>query len=161
MKEPTPVTIHDPQTLATYLDRIRGDYPYGIATSLIASPAPVSHSAMLIVVSPDGQQLEGPHAELLEGVITKGLKLTPERCPVSVVRADDPLQVCVARTLESSHAPVCVVLGGEKAPGSVEEISGVRVLYSYAVERIVHESAVKRELWRHLQEHVLPLVRGE
>jgi hypothetical protein len=162
MKEPSFVTITDPHALATYLDRVRPDYPFGIATSLIVTPnTKVAHSAVLIVVSPDGQQPGGPAAELLQGVVTKGLKLAPERCLVSVVSAEDSLQECISRILETSHAPVCVVFGGDQAPGSVDQIAEVRVLYTYGLERIVHESVVKRELWKHLQEHVLPLVQEE
>lgn len=161
MKESPHVTIDDPRVLATYLDRIGRQYPFGIATSCIVVPnIVVANSAVLIVVSPDGKAPEGSHSELLQGVISKGLKLSPESCPVSVISSEDPFKDSVSRIVEASQAPVCVVFGGDKAPGSVEDVSESRILYTYALERIVHESVVKRELWKQLQEHVLPLVQG-
>ena len=150
-----------PVALATLLDRVRRSYPHGIAEGLLVAPRQeVLAHVVLIVVTPDGEQLQGAQAELLDGVRVKGLKLSDEQCLVKILSDTEAVRQSTEQLLSEAKATVCVVFGGDKVPGSVEAVSGAQVLNTYSLERIAREAALKRELWKQLQEHILPLLEG-
>jgi len=48
-------------------------------------------------------------------------------------------------------APLTVVLGSSRTPGSIEELGSGKVLFSHAIEGIASSANTKREFWGHLQ----------
>lgn len=146
---------------ASFLDKIRRLYPYGVATRYIVAPAaPAANvelgpkACALLVVLPEGRALDDDRLTLVEAICTKGLKLSLDRCVVQGISDEQPIDAA----LSSLNAPVCVVFGGGTQAGKVAEVDQKVVLHTYALDRIASDGSIKREFWKQLQESVLPYI---
>lgn len=136
-------------SLAFFLDRVAALYPYGVPVSALATQSrrePIE--CVFVLVSQDSGLAEA-HAELLDAVCTKGLKFDRKACDVTVVPA-------WPETSPRTSAPLTVVLGAQRAAGTLETTSEGKTLYSHPIGQIASEVALKREFWGHLQ----ALLRG-
>jgi hypothetical protein len=146
-----------------FLDKIARSYPYGVARQAIrrvttdASNGYASDCALIMV---GGQTALSPSEQtLLDGIITKGLKLSIDRCAVCQLDSTKVVGQELESLVRDLKARVVVVLGSPAAPGSRQLVGEVPVLHTYALARIGGEVAIKREFWSHLQ-GILPNVLG-
>lgn len=140
--------------LASYLDRVRSAYPYGIPAgairSAITTTAPTSDTrAVSFIVCSAGKALTPEHETLLESIASKGLKLTGEQTRRCVVQNREELSAAIDEHSKLSSA--VLVLGSEQEQGSTHDRGGSLVLYSYPLSEIATLPAIKREFWGHLQ----------
>jgi hypothetical protein len=147
--------------VASFLDKIRRLYPYGVATRYIVATAAAAPNVelepaacALLVVLPEGRALDDERLALMEAICTKGLKLSLDQCVVTDISDEQPIDAA----LSSMNAAVCVVFGSGTQAGRVVEINQKVVLYTYSLDRIASDGAIKREFWKQLQESVLPYI---
>ena len=142
---------NSPQQLARLLDQVSGLYPHGIPVSVIAAPkddesvSVVSEARAyhLIVVGDDVSQAA---RDLLEGIIGKGLRVSPLECQVSHVV--DGEAVALASGSESERV---IVFGSSQECGFIDRERGRPPLFTFSLEKIASDPATKKEFWRALQ----------
>lgn len=144
-----------PSQLARLLDQISGAYPNGIP---VRSMVPSGPSEVLQETLPryhfflvgDGDP-SPTNQELLEGIASKGLRLSKEDYQSSVIP-----QSKVAAEVASCPSERVIVFGAVDGMGSIERVVGAPALMTYSLERLSMEPALKRELWHSLQAFLTP-----
>lgn len=134
----------NPLELASFLDKVARAYPSGIPVAAVTQARHQPAFACCFVLVSGSPAVSGTYAELIDAICTKGLKLDRSTCEVRVVSQ-------VEEDLASFGAPLTVVLGSSRTPGSIEEPQGRRVLFSHSIEGIASNPNTKREFWGHLQ----------
>jgi len=137
------------ESLASFLDKVALLYPYGVPASTLTAPRRQTSIECAFVLVSNDSSLGNAHAALLDGICTKGLRLDREACDVRVVPTWPDSSSGIT-------APLTVVLGAQKKPGTVESVSEGRIVYSHPIDQIAEQVALKRDFWGHLQ----ALVRG-
>lgn len=140
--------------LAKFLDQVRSRYPYGIARNLIVAPPPSALAAeeastvrYRFIVGGASDSLTPPQRELLDGIITKGLKLSPGDYDTAFAEGGEP------RTPAGSQRARCTIsFGAHDTKGVVTTEDGSTVLHTWQLQEILDTPSYKRELWRSLQE---------
>jgi hypothetical protein len=147
--------------VASFLDKVRRLYPYGVANRYIVAPAAVAADVesqqadcALLVVLQEGRSLDEERLSLIEAICTKGLRLSLDQCVVQGIPDNQPIDAA----LSLLNAPVCVVFGGGTQAGRVIELEQKVVLHTYPLDRIASDGSIKREFWKQLQESVLPRI---
>ncbi len=136
-------------SLASFLDKIATNYPYGVPQSaLVSETAPLTKDCVFVLIDPDSS-VEEEYGGLLTAICTKGLRYERSACDVRVMPA------WTASPGDESTA-LAVVLGSDKTPGSIEASANKRILFSHSIRLIASEAGLKREFWGHLQ----ALLRG-
>lgn len=130
--------------LAAILDKVARNYPHGIPQNAIATPAILSTPSCTFLLVHDSESIRETHAELIDAICTKGLKLDRTLCHVRVISDSD-------RDWGGSSSPITLVLGSSRAPGTIETIGGATCLFSHSIEEIASNPGSKREFWGHLQ----------
>ncbi len=139
----------DRASLACFLDKIAVNYPAGLPlTALVPEKSQPRRECLFVLISADSS-LSATHADLLEAICTKGLKFERSVCDIRVVPTWSGVSV-------DDAAPLTVVLGADKEPGTVEVVAGGKVLYSHPIDLIATQVGLKRDFWGHLQ----ALLRG-
>ncbi len=138
----------DRHSLACFLDKIAGNYPSGLPLTALVSDRRAPEEAptwecVFVLISTD-TSISSIHADLLDAICTKGLKFERSSCDVRVVptwSGTDPREL----------APLTVVLGAERAPGTIESTSHGKILFSHPIGSIATNASLKRDFWGHLQ----------
>jgi hypothetical protein len=132
------------EALACFLDKVAFLYPYGVPASAMAAPSQqTTIECAFILVSTDSA-IGSTHSELLDAICTKGLRLNRKACDVRVIPT-------WPESSPSMTAPLTVVLGAQRKPGTVESSSGGKILYSHSIDQIANQVTLKRDFWSHLQ----------
>jgi hypothetical protein len=143
--------------LATFLDKVRNNYPYGIPREAIAAPRAVAEERTpaprcLFVLILDTPQASASEMELLDAICTKGLKIAREEC-ASVVLGSGASDEEISEAIERARAPLSIVLGSPAALGTVAASTSGVVLHSHPLPVIANDIGAKREFWGLLQGH--------
>lgn len=133
-----------PSELACLLDKVARGYPLGIPRTALTTPTltPAYRCAFLVVS--DSQSTLETHADLIDAICTKGLKLDRSLCDARVVSDS-------GHEWQGSGIPMTVVLGSSRVPGSIESSGATTCLFSHSLEAIASNAGSKREFWGHLQ----------
>lgn len=142
--------------LARILDRVRGAYPHGIPRAAIrpklsAPSLDNGVATVLFVVFSESPIIPPEHETLLDSIVTKGLKVSPERAFRCVVRNDHEYAAATQKHLTLHGEAVVVALGGPQQDGNLEQIGTALVLNSHPLDAIARDAAVKKSFWGHLQ----------
>lgn len=139
-----------PTQLARLLDQVAGSYPYGIPLSSITTAnggeiegESVHRFHFIVVGEPP---LSKSASELLEGITSKGLRITKDDYSVSFSPAEG-----VDRVIQESRSPCVLVFGEISTFGFVERPHGAPALISRPLEVLSGDTGLKKELWRNLQ----------
>jgi hypothetical protein len=143
-----------PEQLARLLDQLSASYPNGIPLSVIqVSVESVPHTEEVstsrpyhIFIAGDEGNLSSAAKELLTGITSKGLKISNDDYAVSYGTSTELAEL--ASTSPSTHV---VVFGADRETGWAERSDGRGILFTDALEQLVHDAARKKELWRQLQ----------
>jgi hypothetical protein len=142
----------DRHSLASFLDKIAGNYPSGLPlTALVfdrGAPEKTPEDAptrecLFVLISTDSS-ISSTHADLIDAICTKGLKFERSACDVRVMPTWRGIDL-------GELPPLTVVLGTEIAPGSIEETSHGKTLFSHPIGSIATSAGLKRDFWGHLQ----------
>jgi hypothetical protein len=146
-----------PLNIASFIDKIRALYPYGIPKNEIVArrvlPLEEPRAACLFVVLLDAERLSESQAELVAAICTKGLRIEKDLCE-TVVLPISTSEEAIRATVEAGRARLSVVLGSQAAHGTVVASHEGVVLYSHSLPVIAENIAAKREFWAHLQAHL-------
>lgn len=136
---------NSPLQLARLLDQVGSLYPNGIPVSTLVSNAsaeasPESSSRYHFFVVGESE-LTPANAALLEGIASKGLRLSSDEYRISFVSEED-----VTAEVGRCASERVIVFG---APGRKDLED--RSLATHSLEQISSDPTLKRELWRSLQ----------
>jgi hypothetical protein len=98
---------------------------------------------VFVLISADSS-LGATHADLLDAICTKGLKFERSACDVRIVPT-------WPGTVREEVAPLTVVLGADRAPGTIQVTPQGKILFSHPVASIATNPGLKRDFWGHLQ----------
>jgi len=146
-----------PEQLARLLDQMSGSYPHGIPISAIQAArepeleceTPATTALYDIFIVGEEGSASPAAQELLVGITSKGLKVSEGDYTVTYVTSEE----FTARSSDSVALHV-VVFGADREPGWGARVDGRRTLFTHSLEKLVHDVALKKDLWRHLQEIV-------
>lgn len=147
-----------------FLDRIKRLYPYGVPQHLLFNSSANQQeseptSCLLLVLQPQGGVLRDGLKLLVDGICSKGLRLPADACVVEVVSSDSYSEQTLVEMFTTHSPRACVVFGSDIQPGRVARSDRGVTVYSYSLERIANDTAIKREFWKHLQENILPALQ--
>ena len=143
-----------PEQLARLLDQLSAAYPNGIPLSAIQAPVEAGgHAEEIsaprpyhIFIAGDEESVSSAAKELLTGITSKGLKLSDDDYAVSYGAARELAER--ASTAPSTHV---LVFGADRETGWGERSDGRGILFTHALESLVSDATLKKELWRQLQ----------
>lgn len=167
----------DALSLARYLDRMRGAYPYGIPRALlvararaaqaaavehpsVGSSASAAHGAparqpssvqVTFILVGGADPLPPEQVELLKAITEKGLRIPTTHSTSHRVASPAEVSERVAALMSSERPRLVVVLGDLTCDGRQWEREGTVVLHSHPLHRIQDDAGVKREFWGHLR----------
>jgi len=143
-----------PAQLARLLDQMAVSYPNGIPCDVIkfvagaeqaddvSSASPRFH---ILVVGEEGASSDAAR-ELLDGITSKGLKISSEEYELSYA-SDDAVEELALASL-SLHV---IVFGKVGRSGWGERSTGTAVLFAPSLDGLVCDAGLKKALWRDLQ----------
>jgi hypothetical protein len=143
-----------PEQLARLLDQMSASYPNGIPRDLIRVVAEAEHAddasssapRFHIFVVGDEATTSSPAHELLDGITSKGLKISRGEFQLSYASND-----AVEELALSSVSPHVIVFGMGGRSGWGERSSGSAVLFAPPLDGLVGDAGLKKALWRDLQ----------
>lgn len=146
-----PMKPNSPQQLARLLDQVGGLYPNGIPVSVITAPQqdevqPAVNEARpyhLIIVGGEISQVE---RELLEGIVSKGLRVSASEYSVSYVPDEGAMSLA-----SGSLSERVIVFGSSRENGFLDRERGHPALFAYSLEKLAGDAGMKKEFWRALQ----------
>jgi hypothetical protein len=143
-----------PEQLARLLDQMSPSYPNGIPRQAIKfvreaahiDDAPGEPPRFHIFIVGEEATVSGPARDLLDGITSKGLKISLEEYQLSYASED-----AVEGLALSSVSRHTIVFGKSGISGWVERSSGSAVLFAPSLEGLVGDAGLKKALWRDLQ----------
>jgi hypothetical protein len=145
--------------LARFLDQIRATYPYGVPKRSIVALESGSPTALReglprfrFVIPGAESGLSAPERELLNGIITKGLRLSHGEYETEFAEDEGTLSSIIAK-----GALCTVAFGGALPKGLSEAADGAALLATWQLREILESPSNKREVWKQLQELIARL----
>ncbi len=164
-----------PSAVIAWLDHLKPLYPEGIPKDLLRAKPELTavHTSSILFVrenasstdSDSAQHFAGPEGELLQAVITKGLKLSVADTHVLFGNAARPQELSseVARVTAEKGAGLVVLLGAalakawSEASGSVLEqgssaqVGQIKFLSTLSLQEVLASEENKKLFWGHLK----------
>ena len=129
--------------LNRFIDSRLANYPYGISKSLLEQmrSEKEQEERLLLLINKGDSDL---HKQLIEAIITKGLKLNSNQ--VEIIEASDNAPEELSMFLESGRRIIaCLGSAAKNAPAHQN------LCLSFSLQEIASEIEKKREFWNSLQ----------
>jgi hypothetical protein len=122
-----------------------------MAASVPSTDTDKDITTVLFVVFSQSLVIPPEHEVLLDSVISKGLKIGPERAFRCVVGNDSEYLAATEKYLSLHASGVVIVLGGPRQDGDLEVLGQNVILHSHTLTAIAGDAKVKKLFWGHLQ----------
>jgi len=146
--------------LASYLDKVRRSYPYGIprraissnsATSVGTSPSTEPLRCLLLVISED-PKLDAADLELVQAIAIKGLGIPESEYKIVLMPAGTSAKE-IGSCVDAHGAPFSIVFGLSADSKGVEIRDYGTIVHGQPLERIRTSAETKRAFWSLLKAH--------